>query len=1076
MSNAWNKTPIFVDKPVSTRTSTSAPASSRKPPAQRQGDSFTRNGSRQKDGYPTNNNRRSGNHDSSNNNAHHDGQAQARLRSTKEINPRQHRHQQQQALGHPAQPQPQSHSHSNNTTTRVLQRPMVKANATGLSAWNTSAPSFVATPSARQVMPNMHQSQYTAPHTNGQIRVNKNMHPQHQINSFQPILARGDGPVPTSRNIHVPIMQQQQQQQQDFPDFPPLSKATSAWGEISNKTTRSHHTMPKRSLQQTIYSSTSASASASQVQQHPLAQPNQHKSKSNNQSSPKRQAQKNSKDKQKQQVHTKHPKSQVVNTRKRQMQSKILSANDQKSKGKNTQTSAQIPDSTCTTNNDKRKKINFHKPSMTNPIRMNMDMNMNTKMNMNTISHGQHSQNFPMFPTHSVLGANDQHGASIHTANMLPMGTTVKGKQKIGKRKKIFTSLKKQILRERLMQWRDSQGMGVVTDDSVDTEGASSEENTSIVYLKGYIHLNEVDDDDEYQEILNDLVVLAERVGTVSSVHIPRSLVDGQGEDSFLSYVKFQDVKDALAARACWNGMVLGGDHISVGVIRQAMLDDACNGATDEWKTNIQKISHQQLHLMESKVTKVLDQESTVVILTKVLTEDDLEDEDCMKETLQDIRGIAEQHGLLKANNENNGIMVDKVKKQVHIEYQNNKDAKNAVSKMNGTVLGGATISASLYGFNIESGTSSLFTVYLENILSEDDYEDEECLEATKEDIGMLASEYGKVEQINIELEGITKGRVGIFYRSEDAAKSAVEKFNGIVMGGLKVLAWIGSFESKVKVDAPVLVLQHVITEDDFEDEDCMEETKHDLQEMLKKYGEIQSFDLAIDGEEKGNISVIFQTSNAAIKASSELHESMIGGCKVTATVRYDGDNANLAACHSETPSEQQEKKEISEPMYSGDKVIPEQYAECKRAPKVPNTGVPREYAKRINDESVIPLLFDMLSELMRLQLRAKDNKNAKARRRLVMGLREVCRGIRARKVKMIVMANNVDQYGALDAKLQEILDLAKEHGLPVIFELNKRKIGKALGKTIKVSVVGIENADGAYEPFKKLKQLYGYA
>jgi len=31
----------------------------------------------------------------------------------------------------------------------------------------------------------------------------------------------------------------------------------------------------------------------------------------------------------------------------------------------------------------------------------------------------------------------------------------------------------------------------------------------------------------------------------------------------------------------------------------------------------------------------------------------------------------------------------------------------------------------------------------------------------------------------------------------------------------------------------------------------------------------------------------------------------------------------------------------------------------------------------------------------------------------------------------MIVMANNLDHHGALDDKLQEILDLAKEHDLP---------------------------------------------
>ena len=90
------------------------------------------------------------------------------------------------------------------------------------------------------------------------------------------------------------------------------------------------------------------------------------------------------------------------------------------------------------------------------------------------------------------------------------------------------------------------------------------------------------------------------------------------------------------------------------------------------------------------------------------------------------------------------------------------------------------------------------------------------------------------------------------------------------------------------------------------------------------------------------------------------------------------------------------------------------------------------------------------------------------------MGLREVARGIRAHKVKMVVMANNLDQYGAIDAKLQEILDLARAEELPVVFELNKRKLGKALGKSIKVSVVGIQNADGAHEQFKKLKKMLG--
>jgi ribosomal protein L7Ae-like RNA K-turn-binding protein len=226
----------------------------------------------------------------------------------------------------------------------------------------------------------------------------------------------------------------------------------------------------------------------------------------------------------------------------------------------------------------------------------------------------------------------------------------------------------------------------------------------------------------------------------------------------------------------------------------------------------------------------------------------------------------------------------------------------------------------------------------------------------------------------------------------------------------------------------------------------------------------------------------VFVDRIAAINASNELNGKMVGGCQIKVSIlngeesKINSDASMIAdKNHITVESKADAKASKPEPMYSGDKVIREQYyAECKRAPKIPNTGESLEYAKQINDESVVLLLFDMLGELMRLQLRAKDIKNAKGRRRPVMGLREVCRGIRAKKVKMIVKANNLDQYGALDVKLQELLDLAKEHDLPVILELNRRKIGKALGKTIKVSVVGIENSDGAYEPFKKLKRLYG--
>uniref|UniRef100_A0A7S2S0F1 Ribosomal protein eL8/eL30/eS12/Gadd45 domain-containing protein n=1 Tax=Eucampia antarctica TaxID=49252 RepID=A0A7S2S0F1_9STRA len=211
--------------------------------------------------------------------------------------------------------------------------------------------------------------------------------------------------------------------------------------------------------------------------------------------------------------------------------------------------------------------------------------------------------------------------------------------------------------------------------------------------------------------------------------------------------------------------------------------------------------------------------------------------------------------------------------------------------------------------------------------------------------------------------------------------------------------------------------------------------------------------------------------------AIEEINGMVIGGQQVIAYPKHKNNNNSSCVMQDKNMdgSQSTDEPQLPPPMYSGEKIIPEKYAACKRVPKIPNKGIPRDYAStRIDDENVVPLICEMLGELMRLQIRNKDDKNARARRRLVMGFREVARGIRSHKIKMIIMANNLDEYGAIDSKLQDILDMAKEDNLPVIFEMNKRKIGKALGKTIKVGIVGIQNADGAHEPFKKLKKLMG--
>jgi selenocysteine insertion sequence-binding protein 2 len=83
-----------------------------------------------------------------------------------------------------------------------------------------------------------------------------------------------------------------------------------------------------------------------------------------------------------------------------------------------------------------------------------------------------------------------------------------------------------------------------------------------------------------------------------------------------------------------------------------------------------------------------------------------------------------------------------------------------------------------------------------------------------------------------------------------------------------------------------------------------------------------------------------------------------------------------------------------------------------------------------------------------------------------------VARGIRSHKVKMVVMATNSDEYGVIDEKLQEIIDLCATEGVPVFYELSKRAMGKSIGKTIKIAVIGVQSAEGAHQQFKKLSSI----
>ncbi|KAL3799535.1 hypothetical protein HJC23_008662 [Cyclotella cryptica] len=628
--------------------------------------------------------------------------------------------------------------------------------------------------------------------------------------------------------------------------------------------------------------------------------------------------------------------------------------------------------------------------------------------------------------------ARGSHALSLHPSITKGMGEPVlkKGRQRLTPKKKKLTTLKKRVLEERLRVWKErnenstannsEKGLDVMPPDTINQECATAPpirdngekvQSSETLLIENFVSPEEDDltDDDEYDEIISNILSLTGRVGKVASVFVPRpSLLLGNGtlEDDMsnsmaaleptyvgFAFVRFTTTNDAKAGRDILDGITVGGQRIRVSILELNNGDSRERNPSD---------AHSALD----------DRKWKLAVLQ------------CMSRR----HSVFEQECHARCENRNPDMSVE---------------------------------------------PSSSNTIVLHNILTQDDYEDVDALNESVEDISSLARQYGKLIGARASTAGFDKGNIYVSYTDDKVAEKAAQQMNGLVVGGtqISVSTQFKSPHFNEQSRSVEVIMENVLNVNDFDDEDCLNESLGDISNLVRKYGLIGRVFADTIGEEKGKVHIEYlDGEGAAQNAAEQLNGMVIGGLVVSAKVasrdrHVDSSSADKANLADQAPP----------PIYSGDKIIPERFAACKRVPKIPNSG-PRSYAVKVNDERALPLLIEMLGELMRLQERSRDDKNARARRRLVMGLREVARGIRAHKVKMVVMANNLDEYGAIDAKLQEILDIARAEDVPVVFEFNKRKLGKALGKSIKVSVVGIQNADGAQEQFKQLRKILGVA
>ncbi|XP_078252247.1 selenocysteine insertion sequence-binding protein 2-like isoform X1 [Rhinoraja longicauda] len=136
-----------------------------------------------------------------------------------------------------------------------------------------------------------------------------------------------------------------------------------------------------------------------------------------------------------------------------------------------------------------------------------------------------------------------------------------------------------------------------------------------------------------------------------------------------------------------------------------------------------------------------------------------------------------------------------------------------------------------------------------------------------------------------------------------------------------------------------------------------------------------------------------------------------------------------------------------------------------------------REYCSQVLSKEVDTYVTDLLKELVRFQdrLYQKDPIKAKKKRRIVMGLREVLKHLKLKKLKCVIISPNCERIqskGGLDEALHTIIEVAREQEIPFVFALNRRALGRCVNKAVPVSVVGIFSYDGAETQFHQMVEL----
>lgn len=421
----------------------------------------------------------------------------------------------------------------------------------------------------------------------------------------------------------------------------------------------------------------------------------------------------------------------------------------------------------------------------------------------------------------------------------------------------------------------------------------------------------------------------------------------------------------------------------------------------------------------------------------------ELEDEDEREEILRDVSDICR---VFAVTHEVRVVATRDVFATIEVAVGSADDADRLIVGLKDRVLGGERLRVVRAGKHLDEPRP---TVRLAGVLSESEVEDDEELEEAMADLRALCEKTGSLESFDRDgLDCLAR------YSDPAHAKAAVELLATTRLNGDLVVC-------KLEGDAKQLVaLRGVVSHEALQDDDEVKEIEGDIEACASQRGAPPS---SVKVGTAGDVLLEYADVATARQAVDKLAGLVLGGDLIRVEFvdeqeEQDEEDEDLAIFESKTTP-------------GGLVKLPLKYARARRVPKMAGETKPDYAADQPRDAVIDDLVATLLGKLFEFQERVRINEplKAKMRRRLVFGLREVRRGIRANNVKCLVVAPNVDDGDALNAQIDDLLSAANEASVPVVFALGKRKLGRALRKKVGVSAVGIYSGDGAHQEFRSV-------